>query len=199
MINVEKAHQHLSQDPVMKQLIVQYELSHRQDSKNLFLELLGSIIGQQLSVKAGNTIEKRFLSLFESGSPSADDILTLSDEEMRACGISYSKISYIKGVARAVVDQKIHFEALRDLPDEVVIEQLIQLKGIGRWTAEMFLIFSLGREDIFSVGDLGLRNAVSRWYGVERNDLVAIENISMQWKPYRSLASRYLWKSLDNE
>ncbi len=199
MQNHKKALQHLSQDPIMKRLIEQHELAEWLPQRNLFLDLLGSIIGQQLSVKAGNTIEQRFLGLFVDGTPNANDIQMISDEVLRSVGISYGKIAYIKGVCAAVNEGRIDFEELRSLPDEEIIMQLVQLKGIGQWTAEMFLIFSLGREDVFSVGDLGLRTAVSRFYKIDRKDLKAIEEVSLRWKPYRSYASRYLWKSLDNE
>ncbi len=195
----DAAYQHLSQDPVMKKLMDIYTLPGWSYKKNLFLELLASIIGQQLSVKAGDTIEKRFLALFETSGPTPENIIKVPDDTLRACGLSYGKIKYIKGVCEAVITGKMDFESLRNLPDEEVVERLIVLKGVGRWTAEMFLMFSFGREDVFSLGDLGLRNAVAKHYGVDRDNLKKIEEISQQWKPYRSLASRYLWKSLDNE
>ncbi len=194
----DKAHAYLSKDPVMKKLIETYELPGWSYSGNLFLEICGSIIGQQLSVKAGNTIEQRFLSLYADKNPTPMQVLNTDDEKLRTCGLSYAKIKYVKGVCESIINQEIDFESMRTWPDEEVIESLIKLKGIGRWTAEMFLMFSYGREDVFSLGDLGLRNAVSRLYGVNRDDLLAIETISQKWKPYRSLASRYLWKSLDN-
>lgn len=193
-----KAIKQLRKDPVMEKLIEMYELSGWNFERDLFMDLIDSIIGQQLSVKAGDTIVSRFKALFHN-EVKAEEVLKIPDQHLRNIGISYGKISYIKGVCQAVIDRKIVFENLRELPDEEVISELIQLKGIGRWTAEMFLMFSFGREDVFSLGDLGLRNAVSRLYHVERNDLNAIEQISLKWKPYRSLASRYLWKSLDNE
>lgn len=194
----DKAHLHLSKDPVMKKLIETYELPGWSYSGNLFLEICGSIIGQQLSVKAGNTIEQRFLSLYADKKPTPSQVLSTDDEKLRACGLSYAKIKYVKGVCEAVINQEIDFESMRSWPDEEIIESLIKLKGIGRWTAEMFLMFSYGREDVFSLGDLGLRNAVSKLYSVDRDDLKKIEKISLNWKPYRSLASRYLWKSLNN-
>ncbi|HRN96246.1 MAG TPA: DNA-3-methyladenine glycosylase [Candidatus Levybacteria bacterium] len=194
----DKAHKHLSQDPIMKQLIDTYELPGWSYDKNLFLELVESIIGQQLSVKAADTITRRFKEAVGSETPTPEQILAIDDDTLRAAGNSYSKIKYIKGICVAVVNKEIDFESFRNMEDEEVITELIQLKGVGRWTAEMFLMFSFGREDVFSLGDLGLRNAVARLYNVDRDDLKAIEEISIQWKPYRSLASRYLWKSLDN-
>lgn len=198
MIVTDEAHLHLSKDPVMKKLIESYELPGWSYSGNLFLEICGSIIGQQLSVKAGDTIEKRFLSLYPTNNPTPLQVLNTDDEKLRTCGLSYAKIKYVKGVCEAVINKEIDFESMRSWPDEKIIENLIKLKGIGRWTAEMFLMFSYGREDVFSLGDLGLRNAVSKLYSVDRDDLKKIEEISQAWKPYRSLASRYLWKSLNN-
>jgi DNA-3-methyladenine glycosylase II len=121
-----------------------------------------------------------------------------SDDELRAVGFSYAKAKYVKDICRSVVEGEIDFESLRNLPDEDIIAELIKIKGVGRWTAEMFVMFSLGREDVFSLGDLGLRNAIAKLYGVDRDDLKKIEKISQAWKPYRSLASRYLWSSLLN-
>lgn len=198
MKSSDGAIKHLQKDPVIKKLIDSYELPGWSYDKNLFLELVESIIGQQLSVKAADTITKRFKIAVGSDTPTPEQILAVDDDTLRTAGNSYSKIKYIKGICTAVINKEVDFESLRELDDELVIDELIQLKGVGRWTAEMFLMFSLGREDVFSLGDLGLRNAVSRLYNVDRDDLKAIETISLAWKPYRSLASRYLWKSLDN-
>ncbi len=192
----------LSSDLVMKKLIKKHDLQPITKSfgeDKLFRDIVESIISQQLSVKASDTIYKRFLFLFGNKFPTPVEIIKKSDDDIRGCGISYSKIKYIKGVAQAISDKSINLDGLHDLTDEEVVDALVALKGIGRWTAEMLLIFSLAREDIFSLGDIGLRNAVARLYNVGRDDLESIEKISTTWSPYRSLASRYLWKSLDNE
>jgi DNA-3-methyladenine glycosylase II len=194
----DPALKHLASDPIMKKLIHTYTLPGWSYDKNLFLELVESIIGQQLSVKAADTITRRFKEAVGSETPTPEQILAIDDDTFRAAGNSYNKIKYIKGICAAVIDKEIDLESLREKGDEEVISTLITLKGVGRWTAEMFLMFSLNREDVFSLGDLGLRNAVAKLYGVDRDDLKKIEEISQQWKPYRSLASRYLWKSLDN-
>lgn len=188
---------HLRKDVVFSKIIDNHDMPHWTLAENLFLDLVESIIGQQLSVKAARTITARFKIACGSETPTPEQILAVDDEIFRKAGNSYSKIKYIKGIAQAAIDG-FDFEELRDLEDEEVISRLIVMKGIGRWTAEMFLMFSLGREDVFSLGDLGLRNAVSRLYNVDRDDLTKIEKISLKWKPYRSLASRYLWKTLDN-
>nr|MBP9687750.1 DNA-3-methyladenine glycosylase 2 family protein [Candidatus Woesebacteria bacterium] len=165
----------------------------------LFVDIVSSIVGQQLSVKAADTIWKRFETLFSEKKVTPEAVLLLSDQEIRDVGCSFSKIKYMKGLAQLVVEKKIDLSGLLSLNDEEVITELTKVKGIGRWTAEMILIFSLARPDVFSLGDLGLKTAVSRLYSVDREDLKKIEEISLKWSPNRSLASRYLWRSLDNE
>lgn len=190
---------HLKKDKVLRIIIDKYSVSPIIPSANLFGDLLESIVGQQLSIKAANTIFKRFLDLFpEEVLPEPVDILKLDDEVLRSCGLSRQKASYLKSLSTEINSGSLCLDHLSNLSDEEVISGLTKVKGIGRWTAEMFLIFTLGRSDIFSLGDLGLCTAVSRLYGVEKGDLTAIKNISSAWTPHRSLASRYLWKSLEN-
>lgn len=192
---------HLQKDPVMKTLIQKHgPIPDLTPSENLFADLVEAIVNQQLSEKAGATIFKRFKGLFGSSRfPRPTRILNVPDQRIRDAGLSWSKIRYIKGLSEIIDQKKIDLEQLFDQSDEEVIETLITVKGVGRWTAEMILIFSLNRPDVFSMGDLGLRTAVSKLYRVDRDNLQKIEAISLRWKPFRSYASRYLWKSLDNE
>lgn len=191
---------HLLKDPVLSPIVEKFgELQEIHISKNIFADLVDSIIGQQLSVKAASTITQRFKNIFDDSFPTPEILFKTDTELIRGAGISYSKISYIKGIAEAIVEGSFVPNMLYTMKDSDAIDELIKLKGVGRWTAEMVLIFSLSRNDIFSLGDLGLRTAVSRLYPVERDNLVEIEKISLKWSPYRSAASRYLWKSLDNE
>jgi DNA-3-methyladenine glycosylase II len=113
--------------------------------------------------------------------------------------MSWGKVSYVKDLAKKTKDKKIPYDTLHELPNEDVVSALASIKGIGVWTAEMFLLGTLGREDIFSYGDLGLRNAISKLYDVDRNDKEQIMSISEKWKPYRSYASQILWNYLDNK
>lgn len=189
---------HLSKDMVLKTVIDRYPQPTWRESVDLFEDLIESIVSQQLSVKASDTIFKRVKVLCEAPVLTPKAILTHSDEALRACGLSYAKIKYIKGICEAVLDKSLVLESLAELSDEDVITELIKLKGIGKWSAEMLLMFSLQRPDVFSLGDLGLRKAVATLYGVDRDDLKGIEAISLKWKPYRTVASRYLWLSLDN-
>lgn len=167
-------------------------------SENLYEAISSAIIGQQLSNKAAAAIEKRFRQLF-SGKlfPQPEKALKISDQQLRDCGLSWQKVKYLKNLSQAVLDGTLVLNELQNFTDAKVIEALVQIKGIGRWTAEMILIFDLSREDVFSVGDLGLRTAVSKLYKVDRNNLKAIEKISQNWKPYRSYACRFLWDYFD--
>lgn len=198
-MNHPAALKHLKKDQRLSPLIDKFIVPPLLPSVDLYQNLLESIVSQQLSVKAADTIFKRFLALFPGESlPTPAEVLKISDEALRACGLSRQKASYLKSLSELILEGQLILEDLDSLPDEEVILLLTKVKGIGRWTAEMFLIFTLGRPDIFSLGDLGLRTAVSRLYGVDRDNLKAIEDISLQWQPVRSLASRFLWKSLDN-
>ena len=199
-MDIVAAKKHLKKDPRLKPLLSKYTIEARGVSEDLFRDLLESIIGQQLSVKAAGTIINRFISLFpNSENIKPQEIMTIDEVLLRSVGISRQKISYLRSLSEFIVADRIILDTLKDMPDEQVMSHLTTVKGIGRWTAEMMLIFSLGREDVFSVGDLGLRTAVSRIYGVDREDKVKIEKISQTWSPYRSLASLYLWRSLDNK
>jgi len=186
-----------SSDPVMSNLFSSFKISKIKLSDNLFHDISESIIGQQLSNKVASIIVDRFINLVGTDY-SPHEVIARHDDEFRAIGLSYRKASYIKSLSNEVASGRLMLDSLSQLDDEAVISELVKVKGIGRWTAEMILIFSLGRPDIFSTGDLGLRTAVSKLYDVDREDLKKIEKISQNWRPFRSTASRLLWKSLDN-
>ena len=193
----QKAAKYLSgKDKKLAKIIRQTKLVPLELHRNYFRELTESIISQQLSVKAADTILGRFYKLMKSPI-TPGRVIKLDQEKIRTAGISYQKISYIKDLAKRFGDGEIEVGRFDKLTDEKIIEELVAVRGIGRWTAEMFLIFGLGRPDVFSYGDLGLRRAIEKLYKME--DLKEIEaiRISEKWKPYRSIASRYLWKSLD--
>ncbi|MBA3724002.1 MAG: DNA-3-methyladenine glycosylase 2 family protein [Candidatus Levybacteria bacterium] len=185
-------------DPIMHALSIKYPAPQFEDRSAMLMQsLIKSIISQQLSVKAADTIYKRFVDLFSSNTfPGAKVILAMDDEMIRSAGLSYAKITYVKSVANAFVSDLIDIEKVRKQSDEEVITELTQIKGIGRWTAEMILIFTLQRPDVFSIGDLGLRNAIIKLYGI--TDQKEMVKLSENWKPYRSTACWYLWRSLEN-
>lgn len=186
-------------DPILENLAKQYPApKFINKSEFLFESLIESVISQQLSVKASDTIFGRFKALFKTKTfPKPQEVLTMEDETLRSAGISYGKISYIKAIAKAFEGKQLDHNKLAQLSDEEVIVELTKIKGIGRWTAEMTLIFTLNRPDIFSLGDLGLRNAITKLYGItDKKEMLAL---SERWKPHRSTASWYLWRSLENK
>lgn len=173
------------------------KFTKRQDS---FTELCDTIISQQLSGKAASTIFERFKSLFPNKKITVEKLLKLDDERIRSCGTSWAKVRSLKDLAQKVKEGLVNLEKLDVMSDEEVKTHLVQIKGIGPWSAEMFLMFSLGREDIFSFGDLGLKKGLMKVYGMKKEPSVKqIEKIVSKWSPHRTYASRILWKSLEIE
>ena len=166
--------------------------------KDPFQTLCMSIASQQLSTKAAATIFRRFEDLFPPNrKPSPERVMTLTDDEIRGCGFSRPKVTFIKDLAAHVLDGRLDLKGLRKHPDEEVMQQLVAVKGIGRWTAEVFLMFRLGRQDILPADDLGLMNAVHRTYRLrKRPDAKTLRQMGEAWRPYRSVAAWYLWQSL---
>jgi 3-methyladenine DNA glycosylase/8-oxoguanine DNA glycosylase len=166
---------------------------------DLWRALTGSIISQQLSLKAAATIEGRVACLGgRERFPSPREILAADENTLRGCGLSRAKVAYIRGAAEAFDTGDVDPDGLREMDDEAVIERLIRLKGVGRWTAEMVLIFSLGRPDVLPVDDLGFRVAVQRAWGMEERPAAGeLREIATGWTPHRTTATLYLWESLD--
>lgn len=188
-------------DPILYKVIKQIgkvtDLPNRRGG-DYFADLVDAIVSQQLSGKAAETIFRRFKVLMEDGKITPKNVLKLKDEKMRTAGMSYSKIKYILDLAQKVESKELNLYKLKNLPDEDVILELVKVKGIGRWTAEMFLIFTLKRQDVFSHGDLGLNNAIKKIYKMEKYSQTEVEKIVAKWSPYKSYASLILWRSLDN-
>ena len=172
-------------------------MAERQRSDHLSA-LVGAIVSQQLSTKAAATIFGRFASLFpENRISSAAAIAALDAAALRGVGLSGQKAGYLRDLCARIADGRLRLEDLDDLPDELVIERLTAVKGFGRWTAEMFLMFRLHRPDVLPVGDLGIVNAVRKLYGLRKQpDPKRLHKIGEAWRPYRSVASWYLWQSL---
>jgi len=169
--------------------------------KDHLTALTGAIVSQQLSTKAAATIFGRFAALFpESQIPHAAAIGEVSDHALRGAGFSSQKISYVRDLCARIVDGRLVLDELDVLDDELVIERLTAVKGFGRWTAEMFLMFRLHRPDVLPVGDLGIVNAIQRLYKLRsRPDPKRILRLGEAWRPYRSVACWYLWQTLRNE
>lgn len=192
-------------DPVLASLIRRHGpcgLAAAQRADH-FSALVRAITGQQLSTKAATTIYSRVVPLVAStpgGAPTVEGFGRASDESLRAAGLSWQKISYLRDLCEKIANRVVDLDALDILPDEDVIEALIKVKGIGRWSAEMFLIFRLHRPDVLPVDDLGIVVAVQRAYGMRKRPKAdRLRKIGEAWRPYRSVASWYLWRSLDNE
>jgi DNA-3-methyladenine glycosylase II len=188
------------QDPVIAALMREHGACGLAAAQHVdpFRALLHAIIGQQLSTKAAATIVRRFLGLV-NGRPTPKAVASLTDAEMRAVGVSGQKIGYMRDLCARVADGSLDLHALHGLTDAQVIETLTQVKGIGRWTAEMFLMFRLQRPDVLPVGDLGIVKAVQRAYKLRKAPTAdRLTRIGESWRPYRSVACWYLWASLDN-
>lgn len=200
---VEAAARHLSEnDPVLAEIITRAPLPSFVPHDHYYQELVESIISQQLSVKAAATILKRFKELFSSDFPTPGEILEKDIETFRSVGLSRQKASYIRDLAEKVEDGTITFTQLDSLPNEEVIDELVQIKGVGVWTAHMFLMFSMGRLDVFPTGDLGIRNGIQKLYRfTEKPTIEDMEKVAKKnhWHPYQSVASWYIWYSLDNK
>ncbi|OGD71075.1 hypothetical protein A3A84_00860 [Candidatus Collierbacteria bacterium RIFCSPLOWO2_01_FULL_50_23] len=189
--------QPFSKDPILSSLIEKHQLKEYWGGQNsLFLNLVEIITGQQLSMKVADTIFKRFLALFPA-KPEPADVLEVPVEKLRSVGLSSSKANCVRNIAQAASTGALLLDRFEKFTDEEIKKELIKIKGIGPWSAEMFLMFSLKRPDVFSVGDLGLRTAIEKLYGIKRDNLKKIEVLSQNWRPHRTLASRLLWASLE--
>ncbi len=193
----------MRRDPVLAAAIRQIGkcgMAGRQRAEHLHA-LVGAIVSQQLSTKAAATIFGRFIALFPEGRPlTAAAMAAQTDAALRGVGLSGQKVGYLRDLSARISDGRLNLDELESLPDELVIERLTAVKGFGRWTAEMFLMFRLHRPDVLPVGDLGIVNAIQRLYRLrKRPDPKRILKLGEAWKPYRSVASWYLWQSLKFE
>lgn len=189
-------------DPILSPIVAKSPLPSLEAHTNYYQELVESIIGQQLSVRAAATIRSRFVALFDDKFPSPEQILSCDIEQLRGVGLSRPKASYIQDLARRVLDKTVQLDQLDNLSNEAIIAELTKVKGIGEWTVHMFLMFCMGRLDVLPVGDLGIRTGIQRLYGLDHLPLpVEVEEIARRnkWHPYESVASWYIWKTLDNK
>lgn len=193
---------HLRQDPRLATLIDSITLNPPSAGQDVYFALLESIVSQQLSVKAADTIFNRFLGLFPDRYPHTDQVIALNMTELRAAGLSGQKSGYIQNVATFHQTAGIDWEKLNPLTDEEVIQYLTQIKGVGKWTVEMLLMFVLHRPDVLPVDDLGIQQAMIRLYAITETgkELKArMTAIAKPWQPYRTLACKYLWRWKDTK
>ena len=193
--------EHLAKDRKIKKLLESREPFVLKQKKKVYLHLCGSIMSQQLSVKVADVIWKRFLALYEKH-PRPEQIIATPFETLRAIGLSNAKVSYIQNVARFAIEQGMEWKQLQKMTNEEVTQHLISIKGVGRWTTEMLLMFALGREDVFAVDDLGIQNAMIKLYKLDAADKKQLKEdmlrISKKWSPYRTYACLHLWNWKDN-
>lgn len=169
--------------------------------KDHYGELVSNIVGQQLSTKAAYSIWQRVLALFDGKMPTPEQLLKIDDQKLRDVGLSWAKVRYVKDLAQHILDGRLDIEHIAAMPNDQLIEQLTAVKGIGEWSAHMFMMFGLGRLDILPFGDLGIRKSIQQLYKLDAlplpEQIITIANKN-GWHPYESVASWYLWQSLDN-
>jgi len=194
---------HLSQDPVLKKLVEQIAFpDHAPDQGDVYGALLRSIIFQQLSGKVATVIQGRFLALFEDGRPDPERLLTMDVETLRSAGLSRQKASYLQNVAAFFKQEKLENHDWQGMDDEAVIQYLTQIKGVGKWTVEMLLMFNLRRPDVLPLDDFGISSAIVDLYGLTETGKALRQKmveLAAPWRPYRTYACWYLWRYKDGE
>lgn len=193
---------HLSKDKKIKKLVEAAEPYKLVKRKNICTYLCASIMSQQLSVKVADVIYRRFLDLYGGKEPKPQQIVDTPFDKLRAIGLSNAKVNYVKNVAQFELEHGMDPKKLGKMSNEEVIEYLTTIKGVGRWTVEMLLMFALGREDVFAIDDLGIQNAMIGLYKLSRDDKKKFREdmlrISAKWSPYRTYACVHLWRWKDN-
>jgi DNA-3-methyladenine glycosylase II len=200
--SIDDAYRVLQKDPVMKKIIrTTGRLTHGRRS-DVYFSMLRSITSQQLSVKAAETIFNRFLDLFPERDPIPARVSKINIEKLRAAGLSYSKASYLKNIAVFSQTHGLDYAKMNKKSDDELIEYLTAIKGVGRWTAEMILMFTMNRPDILPVDDLGIQNSMKHHYNIKgdrKKLLTQMEMVAEVWRPYRTLACRHLWRYKDGD
>lgn len=193
---------HLSKDKKFKKILELQQPCLLAKRKNVYLHLCFSIMSQQLSTKVADVFHKRFISLYSTKTPAANQIAATPFETLRGIGLSNAKANYVLNVCSFFIEENITDAKLYKMSNEELIKYLTQIKGVGQWTVEMILMFTLGREDVFAVDDLGIQQAICKLYNIDATDKKAMKKsmliISKKWSPYRTYACRYLWGWKDN-
>jgi len=193
---------HLAKDKKLARIVAEQRTLSINKRKDIYLYLCFSIVGQQLSTKVATVIRKRFLDLFP-GKPSPEQILATPHEVLRSIGLSGAKANYVQNVAHFALESGMDHKTLSKMNNEEVIEYLTRIKGVGRWTAEMLLMFTLGREDVFAADDLGIQQAMIKVYRLDKSDKKKFREdmlrISARWSPYRTFACMHLWQHKDKK
>ncbi len=195
--------QHLSKDKTLKNILNTAQPVVLSLRKNIMLQLCYSIMSQQLSTKVAKVIHDRFTALFNGRTPTSTAILSMPFEELKSIGLSNAKTLYIKNVCAFFSEEKLTDAKLKKMGDEEVVACLCQIKGVGKWTVEMILMFAMGREDVFAVDDLGIQQQMARLYKIDTGDKKQMkqrmQEIANRWSPYRTYACKYLWNAKDGQ
>ena len=193
---------HLSKDKKLAKLLDYQEPVELKFHKNICLRLCASIMSQQLSTKVAQVLHRRFLELYDGAEPTPEQIVATPFEKLRGIGMSNAKTQYVLNVAQFAINHKLDDKKLRKMSNEEIIDLLTQIKGVGRWTVEMLLMFTLGREDVFAVDDYGIQVAMKKIYRLDDSNKKAFKEkmlkISGRWSPYRTYACLHLWRWKDN-
>lgn len=193
--------EHLSKDKKLQAIINELGPLGPKKRKNICLRLCASIMSQQLSTRVAEVLFKRFLELYDGEEPSAQQIIDTPFDKLRAIGLSNAKVNYVQNVARFVTEHQLDDKKINKMSNEELIDLLTQIKGVGRWTVEMLLMFTLGREDVFAVDDLGIQQAMIKLYKIDPENKKEMKEqmlrISKKWVPYRTYACMYLWRHKD--
>ena len=194
---------HLSKDKKLKKIIVLQEPYILVSRKNVYLHLCSSIMSQQLNTKVAAVIYNRFLNLYKNKKPTPKQILDTPIETLRSIGLSNAKALYVQNVCTFFISEKITDNKLHKMGNEDLIKYLSQIKGVGQWTVEMILMFTLGRKDVFALDDLGIQQSIAKLYGLDTTNKKELKEkmaqLSVKWSPYRTYACKYLWGWKDNE
>lgn len=193
---------HLGKDKKLKKIISMQQPYVLIKQKNIYLHLCSSIMSQQLNIKVAAVIFERFLNLYKNKKPSLRQIADTSFETLRCIGLSNAKTRYVQNVCNFLLREKITDATFHKMSNEELIKYLTQIKGVGQWTVEMILMFTLGREDVFALDDLGIQQSIAKLYGLDATDKKLLKEkmvqLSAKWSPYRTYACRYLWGWKDN-
>ena len=188
----------LNKDKKLKKIISSVGECKIRTISNPFEALVEAIITQQISDSAGKSISLKFKNLFGKKYPTPSDVVKLSKDEIKSIGLSRMKAEYIYDISQMIVDKKLNFKIFKKMSNEDVISELTKIRGIGKWTAEMYLIFALGRMDVFPLGDLGLINGIKKLYDLENPSTDEILEITNSWIPYRTIGTWYIWRGVKN-
>jgi len=196
----EQAIQHLSKHDKLRAVIERVQMPPFSPSRRIYYDLLESIVSQQLSVKVADVIFKRFLTLFPDGYPHPEQMLAIDLERLRSVGLSNQKANYLRNVAQFSLENDLESRDWDSMSEAEIIQFLTQIKGVGKWTVEMLLMFTLGRPDVLPVDDLGIQQGMQKLFGIEetgKNLKARMIELAEPWRPYRTIACRYLWRFKD--